>query len=227
MGALGDFAVRVRGYFSTAGRGMGRAVGRSGRDLVVTVEERPDLGPLDVSFPYPLPTREEPLAYVLFLSATLTLVVSVLLVAGYQLALGHVPPGIVMAVGAVALALGVLGNMTVIALFIEDNSTQLLRPLVGAGVPLLRALHYWFNPIVAGLVLVFVLVHSSNNLLMPAVAIVLLVWAVTGLLLKLPRDSPWNGPMLRQWCGLLHRRPFVYVVLVAMAFVSVLADVVR
>jgi hypothetical protein len=125
-----------------------------------------------------------------------------------------------------ALLLGVVGNMTVIAGYLEDHSTTLLRPLVGAGVPLLDALHYWFNPVVAILVLVFVLVHDSNNWLMPVVSLTLLVWTVTGLLLKLPRDSPWNGPMLRRTATLLHHRPFVYVAVIALAFVSVLADIV-
>jgi hypothetical protein len=61
---------------------------------------------------------------------------------------------------------------------------------------------------------------------MHAAAIVVVVWMVTGLLLKLPKDSPWNGPMLRRWAEILHRRPFVYVIVIAFVFVSAVADIV-
>lgn len=227
MGAMGEFAGRVKGYFTSAGRGIGRVLGRSARDVVITIEDRPDVGPVEVDLPYPLPTREDPLAYVLFMTAVVTLVVTVILVLGLYVAMGEVPTELTVAIGVTALILGVVGNLTVIAGYLEDHSTTLLRPLVGAGIPLLNALHYWFNPVVAILALIFVLVHDSNNWLLHLVALTLLVWMVTGLLLKLPRDSPWNGPMLKDRAGTLHRRPFVYIVLIALVFVSVLADLVR
>jgi hypothetical protein len=227
MGAMGDFASRVRGYFSSAGRGIGRAVGRSSRDVVTTIEDRPDIGPVEVDLPYPLPTREDPIAYLLFFVASITLVVTVIMVVGFHFALGEVPSEMAMAVGAIALVLGVVGNLRVIAGYLEVNSTRLLRPLVGAGIPLLSALHYWFNPVVAILALIYVLIHPSNNWLMHTTALILLAWMVTGLLLKLPRTSPWNGPMLKRTAGSLHRRPFVYLVVLAMVFVSVLADYVK
>ncbi|NOQ53042.1 MAG: hypothetical protein GQ558_00390 [Thermoplasmata archaeon] len=227
MGAMGDFASRVRGYFSSAGRGLGRAVGRSTRDVVTTIEDRPDIGPIEVDLPYPLPTREDPLAYLLFFVAGITLVVTVIMVVGFYLALGEVPSEMALVVGVTALALGVVGNLRVIAGYLEDHGTQLLRPLVGAGIPLLSALHYWFNPVVAILALIYVLIHPSNNWLMHTMALILLAWMVTGLLLKLPRRSPWNGPMLKRTTGTIHKRPFVYIMVLAMVFVSVLADYVK
>ena len=226
MGAMGEFAGRVRGYFTSAGRGLGRALGRSARDVVVTIEDRPDVGPIEVDLPYPLPTREDPLAYLLFMSAMVILVVTVILVLGLYIAEGEVPSDLSITIGAMALVLGVVGNLKVIAGYLKEHSTTLLRPLVGAGIPLLNALHYWFNPVVAVLAFIFVLVRESNNWLMQVAALALLVWMVTGLLLKLPRDSPWNGPMLKNRAGTLHRRPFIYVVLIVLAFVSVLADLV-
>ncbi len=227
MGAMGDFASRVRGYFSSAGRGLGRAVGRSTRDVVTTIEDRPDIGVVEVDLPYPLPTREDPLAYLLFFVAGITLVVTVIMVVGFYFALGEVPSEMAVSVGTMALLLGVVCNLKVIAGYLEGNSTQLLRPLVGAGIPLLSALHYWFNPVVAILALIYVLIHPSNNWLMQTTTLILLAWMVTGLLLKLPRRSPWNGPMLKRTAGSIHKRPFAYIVVLAMVFVSVLADYVK
>jgi hypothetical protein len=227
MGAMGEFASRVRGYFSSAGRGLGRTVGRSTRDVVTTIEDRPDIGPIEVDLPYPLPTREDPLAYVLFFVAGITLVVTVIMVVGFYFAQGEVPSEMAVAVGATALVLGVVGNLRVIAGYLEKNSTRLLRPLVGLGIPLLSALHYWFNPVAAILALIYVLVHTSNNWLMHTTALILLAWMVTGLLMKLPRRSPWNGPMLKRTTSSIHKHPFVYIVILAMVFVSVLADYVK
>lgn len=202
-------------------------MGRSTRDVVTTIEDRPDIGPVEVDLPYPLPTREDPLAYLLFFVAGITLVVTVIIVLGFYLALGEVPSEMAMTVGATALVLGVVGNLKVIAGYLEGHSTQLLRPLVGAGIPLLSALHFWFNPVMAILALIYVLIHPSNNWMMHTTALILLAWMVSGLLLKLPRRSPWNGPMLKRTAGSIHKRPFVYIVVVAMVFVSVLADYVK
>jgi len=55
---------------------------------------------------------------------------------------------------------------------------------------------------------------------------VLVAWMVTGLLLKLPKDSPWNGPALKRWAGAIHKRPFVYVVVIAFVIVGLVADVI-
>jgi hypothetical protein len=227
MGSATELALRVRGYFADAVRGIGRAFRRSFRDVAVAVEERPDLGPLELELPYPLPTREDPIALALFYFSAVTLVVTLTAVPATFVALGHVPLPMVAAVGGLALALGVAGNLSILGRHLEENSTQLLRPLVGAGVPLLNALHYWFGPAVAVLAVAYVLVHPSNNWLMHAAALVLVVWTVTGLLSKLPRDSPWNGPMLRRWAGILHKRPFVYVVVITLVFVSAVADIVH
>jgi hypothetical protein len=224
MSAFGDFATRVRGYFGSAGRGLTRSTRRTARDVVVTVEERPDIGPIEVDLPYPLPTREDPLAYLLFNVAGLTLVISLALVISSVVLLGYVPPSLVTGVGATAIILAFVGNLTVIAGYLEKHATSMLRPLVGAGIPLLSALHYWFNPVVAVLAVVFVLTYESNNWLMPIASLVLLAWAVTGLLLKLPKDSPWNGHMLKTWAGTIHRRPFVYIALIALVSVGLLAD---
>lgn len=179
-----------------------------------------------MELPYPLPTRDEPLAMVLFYGAGLILVVSITLVISSYVLMGYVPPTLVTAVGAMAVVLGVVGNLTVIARPIEDNATTTLRPMVGAGIPLLNALHYWFNPVVAILALVYVATYHSNNWLLPVAALTLLVWAVTGLLLKLPHESPWNGPMLKRWAGTLHKRPFVYVALIALVFTGFLSDLI-
>ena len=227
MGAMGEFASRVRGYFSSAGRGLGRTVRRSTRDVVTIIEDRPDVGQLEVDLPYPLPTREDPLAYLLFFVTGITLVVTTIMVVGFYFALGEVPSEMAVAVGATALVIGVVGNLKVIAGYLEGHSTQLLRPLVGAGIPLLSALHYWFNPVMAILALIYVLIHPSNNWLMHSTALIMLAWMVTGLLLKLPRRSPWNGPMLKRTSGSIHKHPFVYIVVLAMIFVSVLADYVK
>ncbi len=194
--------------------------------MTVRIEDRPDVGPIPVELPYPLPTRDEPLAMVLFYGAGLMLVVSITLVISSYVLMGYVPPTLVTAVGAMAVVLGVVGNLTVIARPIEDNATTTLRPMVGAGIPLLNAMHYWFNPVVAILALVYVATHPSNNWLLPVAAMTLLVWAVTGLLLKLPRESPWNGPMLKRWAGTLHKRPFVYIALIALVFIGFLSDLI-
>ena len=226
MGSAADFALRVRGYFADAGRGLGRALKRSYRDVAVSVEERPDIGPLELELPYPLPTRKDPLALGLFYFSAVTLVVTLTAVPATYKALGQVPLPMVATLGTLALILGVAGNLNVLGRLLEESSTPLLRPLVDAGVPLLNALHYWFGPAVAVLAVVYVVVHPSNNWLMHAAALALVAWMVTGLLLKLPRDSPWNGPALRRWAAILHRRPFVYVVVIALVFVSAVADLV-
>ena len=194
--------------------------------MTVRIEDRPDVGPIPVELPYPLPTRDEPLAMVLFYGAGLMLVVSITLVISSYVLMGYVPPTLVTAVGAMAVVLGVVGNLTVIARPIEDNATTTLRPMVGAGIPLLNAMHYWFNPVVAILALVYVATQPSNNWLLPVAAMTLLVWAVTGLLLKLPRESQWNGPMLKRWAGTLHKRPFVYIALIALVFIGFLSDLI-
>jgi len=226
MADVRDIPRRIRDELSTFGREMGRILRRQAHDVAVTVEERPDVGPVQVDLPYPLPTREQPLALVLFYGAGLTLVISLTLVITSYLLMGVVPPPLVTAVGTITVILAVVGNLTVIARPVKDNATTVLRPLVGAGIPLLNALHYWFNPVVAVLALVYVVTYSPNNWLIPAAAIVLLVWAVTGLLLKLPRDSPWNGPMLRRWASTVHQRPFVYVALIAMVSIGFLSDLI-
>jgi hypothetical protein len=227
MSAVGDIANRVRDGFGTAGRELGRLVRRRSQEVATTIEERPDVGPLELELPYPVPTREEPLALALFYGAGLTLVVTLALVASSLVLMGSVPAPLVTAVGAIAVVLGIVGNLTVIARPIEENATETVRPLVGAGIPILNALHYWFNPIVAILAAVYVMVQDTNNWLLPTAALVLLAWAVTGLLLKLPRDSPWNGPMLARWAGTLHRRPFIYIAILALVLVGVLADLVH
>jgi hypothetical protein len=227
MSAVGDIASRVRDGFGTAGRELGRLVRRRSHQVAVTVEERPDVGPVLIELPYPVPTREEPLALLLFYGAGLTLVVTLALVASSYVLMGSVPGSLVTAVGAIALVLGVLGNLTPVARNIEENATETVRPMVGAGIPVLNAMHYWFNPIVAVMAMVYVLAHETNNWLLPTAALVLLVWAVTGLLLKLPRDSPWNGPMLARWAATIHKRPFVYIVVLVLVLVGVLSDIVH
>lgn len=224
MSAAGDFSSRLRETLGSAGRGIGRAVRRTARDVAITIEERPDVGPIDLELPYPLPTREDGLAFVLFYVAGIAMALSVTVVVISYALTGEVPPLMVNAIGGTAVLLAVVGNLTLLARHLQANATSLLRPLVGAGIPLLNALHYWFNPVVAGMALIYVLLHPSNNWLMPVASLTLLVWAVTGLLLKLPRDSPWNGPMLQRWAGTLHKRPFVYLALIALVSVSYLAD---
>ena len=226
MGSAGEFAGRVRGYFIDAGRGLGRAFKRAARDVAITIEERPEVGPVDLDLPYPLPTREDPLAFALFYFSVLSLVVTLTLVASTLVAFGEVPLTLVSAIGTLAVLLGVTGNLHIVGSYIYDNSTQLLRPLAGAGMPLLNAIHYWFGPVVAVLAVLFVLFHASNNYLMHAAAVVLVVWTVTGLLLKLPKDSSWNGPMLKRWVSALHKRPFVYVAVIAFVIISAVADIV-
>lgn len=226
MSAVGEFASRVRGYFTATGKGLGRVVRRGGRDLAITIEERPDVGPVEVEVPYPLPTREEPLAYVLFYISVMVVIVTVTASIGSLVATGQVPFVLVAAVAGTAVVLGVVSNLVVIANYLEGHSTSMLHPLVGAGKPLLNALHYWFNPAVALLALVFVLIQPTNNWMIPISALALVAWMVTGLLLKLPGDSPWNGPMLERWAGTLHKRPFIYIVLMAMLFVGIVAELV-
>lgn len=226
MVAVRDIPGRVREGFGTAGRELGRILRRRSHQVAVTIEERPDVGPVEVDLPYPLPTRSDPLALALFYGAGLTLVITLTLVLTSYLMMGQVPQGMVAAVGAIIVVLGIVGNLTVIARPIEENATQTVRPLVGAGIPILNALHYWFNPVVAVLAIVYVLVRPPNNWLLPVAAIVLLVWTVTGLLLKLPRDSPWNGPMLARWAGALHKRRFVYIAVLALVFVGALSEII-
>ena len=226
MSAVGDLAGRMRDGFSTFGRELGRMLRRRSHDVAVTIEERPDVGPIEVDLPYPVPTWDDPLALVLFYATGLVLVVLVSLVVTSQVLMGYVPTGLVDTIGAIAVLMAIAGNLTVIARPLKGNATSVVRPLVGASIPLLNAVHYWFNPVVAVLAVVYVMVHPSNNWLMPVAALVLLAWAVTGLLLKLPRDSPWNGPMLKRYAGTLHRRPFVYIALIVLVSVSYLADLI-
>jgi hypothetical protein len=226
MATLSGFTGRVRDGFSTFGRELGRILRRRSHDVAVTIEERPDVGPIEVDLPYPIPTREDPLALVLFYATGLILVISVSLVVTSQVLMGYVPSELVNAIGAIAVLMAVGGNLTVIARPLKQNATSVVKPLVGASIPLLNAVHYWFNPVVAVLALMYVMVQPSNNWLMPVAALVLLTWAVTGLLLKLPRDSPWNGPMLKRSAGSLHRRPFVYIALITLVSVSFLADLI-
>ena len=226
MSSAGEFAVRVRGYFTDAGRGLTRMFRRTVRDVVTTVEERPGLGPVDLELPYPLPTREDPLAFGLFYFSILTIVVTLTLTASTLVALGEVPLTVVGAIATLAVILGISGNLHIVGRYVHDNSTELLRPLVGTGMPLLNAVHYWFGPVVAILAVLFVLLHASNNYLMHSAAAVLVAWMVSGLLLKLPKDSPWNGPALKRWAGAIHKRPFVYVVVIAFVMISVVADVI-
>lgn len=197
---------------------------RTARDVAVTIEERPDVGPIEIELPYPLPTRDDGLAFVLFYVAGIAMVVSVTLVVTSYALMGEVPAAVVDAIGGAAVALAVVGNLTVVARHLQANASSLLRPLVGVGIPVLNALHYWFNPVVSGMGLIYVLLRPSNNWLMPVAVLTLLVWTVTGLLQKLPRDSPWNSPMLQRWARTLHRRPFVYLALIALVAVSYLAD---
>ncbi len=227
MSTVSDIPGRVRDVFLAAGRGMGRMFRGGTRKVAVTVEERPDVGPIQVELPYPLPTRSEPLALMLFYGAGLTLVISLTLVVTSYLLMGHVHPGLIVALGAIAVFLGVAGNLTVLARPVEENATQTVRPMVAAGIPVLDALHFWFNPVVAVLALVYVLVQPLNNWLIPVAALILLAWTVTGLLLKLPRDSPWNGPMLERWAATLHRRPFVYIAVLALVLVGALSELVH
>jgi hypothetical protein len=226
MGAAGEFADRVKGYFGSAGRGIGRALRRTGRDVRITIEERPEIGPVELELPYPLPTREDPLALALFYFSAVTIVVMLFSVPAIYIATGQVPPVMAAAVGTMALLTGLVGNLHIVGRFLHEESTPLLRPLVGAGIPLLRAVHFWFGPLVAVLAVLYVAAHPSNNWLMHGAALVLCVWTVTGLLSKLPRDSPWNGRMLRRWTKVLHRRPFVYVVIVAFVAISAVTDFV-
>ena len=125
----------MREGLGTFGREMGRVLRRRSRQVAVTVEERPDLGPAHVDLPSPLPTRSEPMALALLYGAGLTLVVSLTLV-GTSLALtGQVPPTLVRALVGVAVILGIAGNLTVIARPIKENATETVRPMVGAGIP--------------------------------------------------------------------------------------------
>lgn len=227
MVSVADFSRRAREAVAGAGRAIGRALRRSGHRVVVALEERPRVGPVEVDLPYSLPTRDEPLALALFVFAAVTVVFSISLVLGSLALLGEVPWPLVLALGALALVLGVAGNLSPVATYTEERSTQLLRPLIGLGLPVMDRLHTWFNPVVTVLLVLLVLSYDSNNwLLLPAVAL-MLAWTVTGLLLKLPRDSPWNGPMLVKWAGYMHRRPFVYVIVVVLVAVSLIADYVE
>ena len=224
MGALGDFATRVRGYFADAARWTAASAKRAGSDLVTVVEERPPLELPEVGFPYRIPTREEPLALGLFVMLCLGTALTVTVVPAAMLLYGHAPRSMLVTIGLAAVALLVAGNLNFIASAIERDATRLLRPLVSKGVPVLLQLHYWLNPLAMVLVVAFAIAHSSNNYLMLACAVVLVAWSLTGLMVKLPRDSPWNGPMLQRWAGRLHRTPFVYLAIIAFAFISLSAD---
>jgi len=224
MGALGDFATRVRGYFADAARWTAASAKRAGSDLVTVVEERPPLELPEVGFPYRIPTRDEPIALALFVVLCLGTALTVTVVPAAMLLYGHAPTSMLVTIGLAAIAFLVAGNLNFIASAIEREATHLLRPLVSTGVPVLLQLHYWLNPLAMVLVVMFAIAHSSNNYLMLACAVVIVAWALTGLMVKLPRDSPWNGPMLQRWAGRLHRTPFVYVAIIAFAFISLSAD---
>jgi len=224
MGALGDFVTRVRGYFTDAARWTAEKAKRAGLDLATVVDERPPLELPEVEFPYRVPTREEPLALGLFVMLCLGTALTVTVVPAAMLLYGHAPRSMLVTIGLAAVALLVAGNLNFIASAIERDATRLLRPLVSKGVPVLLQLHYWLNPLAMVLVVAFAIAHSSNNYLMLACAVVLVAWSLTGLMVKLPRDSPWNGPMLQRWAGRLHRTPFVYLAIIAFAFISLSAD---
>ena len=224
MGALGDFATRVRGYFTDAARWTATSAKRAGSDLVAVVEERSPLELPEVEFPYRIPTREEPIALALFVILCLGIALTVTVVPAAMLLYGHAPTSMLVTIGLAAVALLVAGNLNFVASAIERDATQLLRPLVSKGVPVLLQMHYWLNPLAMVLVVAFAIAHSSNNYLMLACAVVMVAWTLTGFMVKLPRDSPWNGPMLQRWAGRLHRTPFVYLAVIAFAFISLSAD---
>jgi hypothetical protein len=226
MASAADYGAQIRDAFSSTGRRINGLLRRSARDVAVMVEERPEVGPFEMDLPYPIPTRDEPLAYVLFYVGLLTIVATITVVPATFIAFGEVPMGMMMVIGTIALVIGTVANLRYVAMSIMDNSTQLLKPLVGLGVPLLSALHYWFGPVLAVLGVTYVIVHPSNNILGHAAAVVIVVWTATGLLLKLQKDSPWNGKMLQRWAGALHKRPFVYIALIATVTVSAFADYV-
>jgi hypothetical protein len=224
--ALGDFATRVRGYFRDAARWTGRKARGAGSDLATVIEERPPLELPEVEFPYRIPTREEPIALALFIVMCLGIALTVSVLPAAALLYGHAPRALLVAVGLAAVIVGAIANLDIVGRALEEESTQLLRPLVSTGVPVLHQLHYWLNPLLAVLVTAFAIFHRSNNLLMLAAAVVLVAWALMGLMIKLPRDSPWNGPMLHKWAGRLHRTPFVYIAVIAFVFISIATDIV-
>jgi hypothetical protein len=226
MAGVADFAGRVRGYFVSAGQGIGGLFKKAGRDIAITVEERPEVPLPEVEFPYKFPTREEPVALALFVFVTVTAAATLAAVPVAILAYGYTPRPLVVTVGLLGLAVAIVANVNFIASAIERESTQLLRPMVGYGLPALNALHFWLNPLVAVLAVVFILIRSSNNVIMHAAALALVAWMLTGLMLKLPKDSTWNGPMLQEWAGRIHRQPFVYLVIIIFVFVSLMADLV-
>lgn len=224
MAALSDLGTRLRGALRGAAGSVGRSTRRATQGVAVAIEGRPPLELPEVEFPYRFPTRGEPLALVLFWTVALSIAAVSTLVPLTVLLYGRAPPSLIYALGVSAMVVGAVANLNLFGRALRKEATQLLRPIVDAGVPVLDVLHFWLSPLLVVLVLAFALVRSSNNYLMVVVAAVLASWAVSGLLVKLPRDSPWNGPMLQRWAGRLHRTPFVYVALLAMAFTGIAAD---
>ncbi len=224
MAALGDLGARVKGSLTDAGTAMSDGARRAASGIAGVVEERPALELPEVEFPYTFPSREEPFALALFWAVVLSLAVVLSVVPAAMLLYDGAPVPLLWGLGIAALAVGVLANLNLLGRAIQEDSTQLLRRLVRAGVPVLDALHFWLNPLAVVLVSVFAVAHRSNNHMMLVAAATLVAWALTGLMVKLPRDSAWNGPMLQRWAGRIHRTPFVYVAIAAFAFVGLAAD---
>ncbi len=226
MAALSELGTRLRGALRGAADGVGRTTMRATRPVAEAIEQRPALELPEVEFPYRFPTREEPLALALFWTVALSIVAVAMVVPLTVLMYGHATTPLLYALGISAMVVGAVANLNLFGRALRREATQLLRPIVDAGVPLLDVLHFWLSPLLVVLVVAFALARSSNNHLMLVVGALLASWAVTGLLVKLPRDSPWNGPMLQRWAGRLHRTPFVYVALLAMAFTAIAADLI-
>ena len=224
MAALGDLGARVKGSLTEAGTVVADGARATAEGIAAVVEDRPALELPEVEFPYRFPTRGEPLALVLFWALVLSLAVVLSVVPAAIVLYDGAPVPLLWGLGIAALAVGVLANMNLVGRAVQDEATQLLRPLAGAGIPVLDALHFWLNPLAVVLVVAFAVAHSSNNYMMLAAAATLVAWALTGLMLKLPRESPWNGPMLQRWAGRIHRTPFVYVAVIAFVFVGLAAD---
>jgi len=224
MAALGDIGARVKGSFTDAGAAVADGARATAEGIAAVVEDRPALELPEVDFPYRFPTREDPLALALFWGVVLSLAVVLSIVPAAMLLYGGAPVPMLWGLGIAALAVGVLANLNLAGRALQEESTQQLRPLVRAGVPVLDALHFWLNPLAVVLVAMFAVAHRSNNYMMYAAAATLVAWALTGLMLKLPRDSAWNGPMLQRWAERMHRTPFVYVAVIAFAFVGLAAD---
>jgi len=224
MAALGDLGGRVKGSLAGAGTAVADGARATAEGIAAVVEDRPALELPEVDFPYRFPTREEPLALALFWALVLSLAVVLSVVPTAMLLYDGAPAALLWGLGIAALAVGVLANLNLVGRAVQEEASQMLRPLAGAGIPVLDALHFWLNPLAVVLVAAFTIAHSSNNYMMHAAAATLVAWALAGLMLKLPRESAWNGPMLQRWAGRMHRTPFVYVAIVAFVFVGLAAD---